>query len=116
MGWWGIMIDDEEIKRTQKGLKEFVKKEETNIIVRVLKDIFDKDKKDTWETLWLKSYSKFLSSSSQMNGKLLPVFFGWVDIFMRTEINQQHHHHSNGRRETLEKPAQGNPQDPRDAL
>jgi len=41
------MIDDEEIKRTQKGLKEFVKKEETNIIVRVLKDIFDKDKKDT---------------------------------------------------------------------
>jgi hypothetical protein len=38
-----------------------------------------------------------------MNGKLLPVSFGWVDIFMRTEITQQHHHHSNGRRETLEK-------------
>jgi hypothetical protein len=51
-----------------------------------------------------------------MKGKLLPVFFGWVDIFMRTEINQQHHHHSNGRRETLEKLAQRHPQDPPDAL
>jgi hypothetical protein len=51
-----------------------------------------------------------------MKGKFLPVFFGWVDIFMRTEINQQHHHHSNGRRGTLEKPAHKNPQDPPDAL
>ena len=42
-----------------------------------------------------------------MNGKLLPVFFGWVDIFMRTEINQQHHHHSNGRRGTPEELEQG---------
>jgi hypothetical protein len=38
-----------------------------------------------------------------MNGKLLPVFFTWVDIFMRIEINQQYHHHSNGRRGALEK-------------
>ena len=51
-----------------------------------------------------------------MNGKLLPVFFGWVDIFMRTEINQQHHHHSNGRRGTLEKLAQGHSNSPVDAL
>jgi hypothetical protein len=35
------------------------------------------------------------------------MFFGWVDICMRTETNQQHHHLSNGRRETLEKPSQG---------
>ena len=41
------MTEDEEIKRTEKEFKELVKKEETNIIVKVLKDIFDKDKKDT---------------------------------------------------------------------
>jgi hypothetical protein len=44
-----------------------------------------------------------------MNGKFLLVFFTWVDIFMRTEINQQHHHHSNGRRETLDELAQEHP-------
>jgi hypothetical protein len=44
------------------------------------------------------------------------MFFGWVDICMRTEINQQHHDLSNGRRGTLEKPAQRHPQDPPDAL
>ena len=41
------MIDDEAFKRTEKDFKELVKKEETKIIVKVLKDIFDKDKKDT---------------------------------------------------------------------
>jgi len=41
------MIEDEAFKRSEKEFKELVKKEKTNIIVKVLKDIFDKDKKDT---------------------------------------------------------------------
>jgi hypothetical protein len=43
------MIDDEEaFKRTEKHFKELVKQEETKIILKVLKDIFDEDnKKDT---------------------------------------------------------------------
>jgi hypothetical protein len=40
------MTDEEKFQRMGKELKEIVKKEETKIIVKVLKDIFDKDKKN----------------------------------------------------------------------
>jgi hypothetical protein len=47
---------------------------------------------------------------------LVFVFFGWVELFMRTEINQQHHDHSNSRRGTIEELAQGLPKVPENAL
>jgi len=49
---------------------------------------------------WVGCFSTYEEAKAQVeprktNGKLLLVFFGWVEYYMRTETNQKDHHHSN---------------------